>query len=435
MALPSATELDGLPEPVRARVIALVADVLPQMGALPGPLRAVSGFAPGRRARLGAGAIAAALADDDFRTSAATQLRARLPELAELAGAMDDGVVPEPAEPADVASLCWLMRPPGWESTLTTASQHLTPSRAGTGEREAERLRGRLDAAEQALRDVRTEHRAQVSQLRSENTELRRKLGETRAAARAAREDHEVLARDSAEALTTAATALDRSEVVARRLRAQNEGLEAELRRARSRGRSERDEGSIRARLLLDTLLDSATGLRRELALAPVTGAPSDGVEADAAEPGVVGTSAAGALGPGSPVLLDHLLAMPRARLVVDGYNVSKTAWPSSSLEAQRTRLLLGLAPLVARTGVETTVVFDAHTAASRPVVLSPRGVRVVFSPAGVIADDVIRDYVAAEPRGRVVIVVSSDRALTEDVRRQGARVVWSSALVARLAL
>ena len=43
---------------------------------------------------------------------------------------------------------------------------------------------------------------------------------------------------------------------------------------------------------------------------------------------------------------------MPRARLIVDGYNVSKTAWPTSSLEAQRIRLLNGLAPLVARTGV-----------------------------------------------------------------------------------
>ena len=51
---------------------------------------------------------------------------------------------------------------------------------------------------------------------------------------------------------------------------------------------------------------------------------------------------------------------MPRARLIVDGYNVSKTAWPTSSLEAQRIRLLSGLAPLVARTGAETTVVFDA---------------------------------------------------------------------------
>ena len=95
---------------------------------------------------------------------------------------------------------------------------------------------------------------------------------------------------------------------------------------------------------------------------------------------------------------------MPRARLIVDGYNVSKTAWPTSPLEAQRIRLLGGLAPLVARLGVETTVVFDAAAASARTVAQAPRGVKVVFSPEGVIADDVIRDLVAAEPPGRVVV-------------------------------
>ena len=60
---------------------------------------------------------------------------------------------------------------------------------------------------------------------------------------------------------------------------------------------------------------------------------------------------------------------MPRARLIIDGYNVSKSAWPSSSLEAQRIRLVTALAPLVARTGAETTVVFDAAETDHRPPV------------------------------------------------------------------
>jgi predicted RNA-binding protein with PIN domain len=121
---------------------------------------------------------------------------------------------------------------------------------------------------------------------------------------------------------------------------------------------------------------------------------------------------------------------MPRARLIVDGYNVSKAAWPSSSLEAQRTRLLGALAPLVARTGAETTVVFDAAAASARPVVNTPRGVKVVFSPVGVIADDVIRDLVAAEPHGRVVVVVTNDRAVIVDVVAEGARAATSEALL-----
>nr|WP_246377971.1 NYN domain-containing protein [Nocardioides ginsengisegetis] len=115
---------------------------------------------------------------------------------------------------------------------------------------------------------------------------------------------------------------------------------------------------------------------------------------------------------------------MPRARLIVDGYNVSKSAWPSSSLEAQRIRLVNALAPLVARTGAETTVVFDAAASTARPVVNVPRGIKVLFSPEGVIADDVIHDLVEAEPAGRVIVVASSDGEVASHARRAGARTV-----------
>ena len=42
----------------------------------------------------------------------------------------------------------------------------------------------------------------------------------------------------------------------------------------------------LRARLLLDTLMDAAQGLRRELALPAVEGAPAEAVAAHLAEPG-----------------------------------------------------------------------------------------------------------------------------------------------------
>ena len=79
--------------------------------------------------------------------------------------------------------------------------------------------------------------------------------------------------------------------------------------------------------------------------------------------------------------MLDALLALPRAHLIVDGYNVTKSTWPELSLEKQRDRLLGGLAPLVARTGAEVTVVFDAAEKKERPLVNRPRGVRVLFAP------------------------------------------------------
>jgi hypothetical protein len=47
-----------------------------------------------------------------------------------------------------------------------------------------------------------------------------------------------------------------------------------------------------------------------------------------------------------------------------------------------------------------------------------------------VIADDVIRQLVAAEPRGRVVVVVTGDQEVVRDVARSGARVAPASSLV-----
>ena len=44
-----------------------------------------------------------------------------------------------------------------------------------------------------------------------------------------------------------------------------------------------------------------------------------------------------------------------------------------------------------------------------------------MFSPEGVIADEVIRDLVAAEPEGRVVVVVTSDQEVARDASAAGA--------------
>ena len=61
------------------------------------------------------------------------------------------------------------------------------------------------------------------------------------------------------------------------------------------------------------------------------------------------------------------------------------------------------------------------------------RGVRVLFSDAGVLADDVIRSLVAAEPEGRPVLVATSDRAVVASVRQRGAHALPSAVLLARL--
>jgi predicted RNA-binding protein with PIN domain len=417
-------ELAGLPEPVRARVVAQVADVLPDVPTLPPAVRRVATFAPARRARLGASAIAEALLDDEVRERVGVQVAAR-PE-------------PDEADDVAVAARLWLTRPDGWAEALAARVARIEESVTVGESRELERLRKRLADAEQSVRELRAAQQTREDELRAEHqaehASLRRRLGEARAAeresrARADRGETEI-ERVRAETESRVA-ALEKEN---RQLRGQLERRDAEGVQARRDARTERDEATIRARLLLESVIDAATGLRRELGLPTVEGAPADRVEADVAAAGVRTPSSAGALGAADPGLLEQYLQMPRARLLVDGYNVSKRAWPSSSLEAQRNRLTAALAALVARTGAETTVVFDAAETDHRPPVVAPRGVRVLYSPRGVIADDVIRDLVAVEPTGRVVLVVTADREIAVDVARDGARVVDPDALLSLIA-
>ena len=149
----------------------------------------------------------------------------------------------------------------------------------------------------------------------------------------------------------------------------------------------------MRLALLLDTLGGAVTGLRRELgarAAEPARARPTwwPGRRPRAAGSAVDGRAA-----------LDALLAVPSAHLIVDGYNVSKTGYPELPLADQRTRLVGQLAALAAQTGVEITVVFDGAGVVTAPD-RGSRGVRVLFSDAGVLADDVIRELVAVEPAG-----------------------------------
>jgi len=422
----AAPGLADLPDEVRHRIHAMTAEVLPSVAKIPPSLRRVADFAPARRARLGASAMTAALDSDvEFRDRVAVQVSGGLPQPVELASG---------DSPVTAAALAWLVRPDGWEDALDASLAALAQQPPEQDDSQADRLRQQLEAAERAARDVRARHREEVAGLKAENATLRRKLGETRSALREALSaaDEAGRAADQLRGQSDAAAASAEKEL--RQLRARVARLEDEARADRRAGRTEREESSLRARLLLDSVIDAAAGLRRELALPPASGAPGDRLEASLASEGTRQPTSAGSLGPTSATLLEQYLALPRARLIVDGYNVSMSAWPTSSLEAQRARLLRALAPVVAKTRVEATVVFDAASSAVRPVVTTPRGVKVVFSPEGVIADRVISDLVAAEPEGRVVIVVSSDQEVAREATAAGARSVAAEALVDLLA-
>jgi predicted RNA-binding protein with PIN domain len=416
-------------------VTALAADAVGRMpvAQLPASLRRSATFAPARRAKLvGRQIVDAVASDDEFREHLATQVRAIVPSTEALAETARDASGPELTQAAAVA---YLVRPPGWAELVSAAADAERRERQGAGDPLAaiERLSGQLEQARTEARQTREKLRLQVESLKAENATLRRTLGQTRTDLKEVRAE---LAR-SGEALDDvrreAEVAIREAGAEARRLRARVTELEAESTATRRVARDDRDAEVIRLRLLIDTMVDTANGLRRELALPASSGLPADGVPS--VEPGVgsAASQVGRALLSDDPILLRRLLELPRVHLIVDGYNVSKEAWPAASLEQQRARLVAGLAGMVSGKGIETTVVFDGADLLHTPVVPSPRGVRVRFSPPGVTADDVIRQFVNAEPAGRPVVVVSTDREVAESVSKLGARSVSSVALVAVL--
>ncbi|KAB1154882.1 hypothetical protein F6X68_12820 [Micromonospora sp. AMSO12t] len=428
-----------LPEAVRQRIVALTATVLPGLPAdeVPVPLRRVAKFAPNRRARLGAPAIAAQLtADPLFRQRITARV---LADTGDLGAAVLEGTAPAAADPVEVAALAYLARPRGWRELIEAsgAAVRAEADSAVVAElvREAEQRATRAEhdravarVEAEKLRDELARVREELGQLREESRQLTRSLRETQARERKATE---LLATERGRAARATADA----DAELRRVRARLAEAEAAAGVARASAKEARSVDDARLWLLLETIGQAAVGLRRELALDPVDKLPADFV-ADAFADQTAAPAAGAATrarDTDDPARLDQLLALPRAHLVVDGYNVTKRGFGEMSLEQQRKRLITGLGGIAAQTGDEVTVVFDgAERMHGLPP--APRGVRVLFSRKGETADELIRRLVRAEPPGRPVVVVSSDREVADGVRRHGAYPLGADSLLRRLA-
>ncbi|MER6039142.1 MULTISPECIES: NYN domain-containing protein [unclassified Streptomyces] len=426
-----------LPDGVRRRVVQIVSDGfgLLTVTELPAQLRQYARFAPNRRAKFAGNAMAAAVETDTlFRQRIGEKFREAQPELS---GALDSGSPPPAADPLDVAAAAYVLRPAGWVKLVTAAGEEAQRADAERADEESraelERLRAELDQAREQTRTETERLRAEAESAKREAESLHRKL---RAALSDVKRGEAALrkVRGEIDAVRAEGHAqLSAAESESRRLKARLGEAEAALEATRRAAREGRSVEDMRVRLLLDTLLDAAQGLRRELALPPVSVRPAETV--DAVEPGRMTPKdiAARALSENDPAILDQLLALPQAHLVVDGYNVTKTGYPQMPLEKQRLRLLGQLSALAAQTGAEVTCVFDGAELAAPVLLAPPRGVRVLFSKPGVTADELIRQLVRAEPPGRPVIVASTDREVADGVARAGARPVASAVLLKRL--
>ncbi|MGW4650304.1 NYN domain-containing protein [Kitasatospora sp. NPDC004289] len=426
-----------LPEGVRHRVVGIAADALGGLpaGELPASLRQYAKFTPARRAKYAATALAAALeADPAFRQRIAERLRLGQPDLVK---ALESGSVPGAADPMDVAAAAYLVRPAGWAALVAEAGELAERAGAEGAAAEAERL---VEKLQEELAEARAHARADLDRQRAEGEgvrreaeSLRKKVRSLESDTRRAQAEARKAQAELAEARAAASAELSAAEAESRRLRHRITELEGALETGRRSVREGRSVEDMRLRLLLDTVLQSAQGLQRELAL-PVTQLhPADLV--DAVVPGSASPHdvARRALAEDDPALLDQLLAIPQVHLVVDGYNVTKTGYPTLPLEQQRMRLLGGLAMLAQRTQAEVTCVFDGQDLDAPVIMAPPRGVRVRFSRTGETADELIRRLVRAEPQGRPVVVVSTDKEVADGVKKAGARPVSSMLLLRRL--
>jgi predicted RNA-binding protein with PIN domain len=419
----------ALPEPVRSR-IAEAASVA--VGALPTddvpvPLRRLARFTPAKRTRLGRQALLAELeASGAFRTTVVAWWQEHRP--GELVVTADDPLAAaaaavltgDPAVPDVVARAARR-----GEAVELRAERDEALARVDKLTLELERLRGELADARAAARSAGDVRDAEFQQLRRRVSEqgarLRAALDARAEAERALADLRRSAAADLAAALAERDRERERAEVERRRAA----DAAAEVAAARQGAREARQSDEVRLGLLLDTLGGALAGLRRELALGGGGPRPGDLVAGarSARSGGMVDSVAA----------LDALLSVPSVHLVVDGYNVTKTGYPELPLADQRTRLAGQLAALAARKGVEITLVFDGAGVVAAPT-RGSRGVRVLFSDPGVLADDVIRALVAAEPKGRPVVVATSDKAVVESVCARGAHSVPSAVLLHRLA-
>jgi predicted RNA-binding protein with PIN domain len=421
-----------LNEPARQQLVTITADLVGRLPPeeLPASLRPLARFTPTKRARLGGTQLAAVLdADDAFRARVAEAIADALPELA---AAVRGGESTAASDPVDTAVVAYLLRPADWQRVVAEANERHAAERVGSkaGAAEVAQLRARIDELKGRLRAEVAQGRAAVAsaagaaeaELADLRKQLRARTGELRAVERA-RDEAEAAADD---AIRRAEAAENAREAETRRLRSRISELERAVESARRGARAERDMDDARLWLLVDTLTDAAAGIRRELSLPAPAMRPADTVGSAEARMQRRVVS--------DPAALDGLLALPNAHLIVDGYNVTKAGYGDLPLADQRTRLISALAAVAARSGAEITVAFDGG---QRPPAMppTPRSVRVLFSAPDEIADDLIRRLVVAEPPGRPLLVVSSDRQVALDVGRAGAWTADAAVLLARFGL
>ena len=371
--------------------------------AVPRDIRAVSGKSRIPTASLGR-LRRAIEADDAFRTAIAA------------------GALPELVDPIGIL---WLQRPDGWEERAGRLVAEMASEAADADLRTALR---REEKRRRAAEQVAVRLRADLSERDGFIDTLQADVDGLRADVVKAEDEAAALRAELVDVRIEARHARDREAAAKAKLAAALEGaVEPRAGAVGAAGAVGDDhDRPVEPQGVEPAGVADAARAARELAgrleaLLPAE-RPATSVRSEARQPlrlpgGVIASSGEAA----------EFLLRSDAVVLVDGYNVAKLAWPSRSLEAQRTQLLDALENVARRFGSDIAVVFDgasvvgAHAARRRLI-------RVVWSPEGVIADDVIRDEVRRLPTARAVAVITNDAEIVADVKALGANVAPSNA-------
>ena len=295
------------------------------------PLRRVAKFAPNRRARLG-GAGDRHPARRATRCSGSGSATRVIEEPVSSARAVAAGRSPAAADPVEVAALAYLIRPDGWRDLVGAAAE------AVRAEADSAAVAQRIREAEQ--RAARAEHdravaRVEADKLRDELARLRDEL--TGAARRGARRWPRRCARRRPGAQGQPSCWPPRRagppgrradhEAEVRRLRAKLAEAEAG-RRGQPGDRQGRPARSTTpgCGCCWRRSARPPSGCAASWPWSRPTELPADFVADTRRRPARrAGAAGARALDADDPGRLDQLLALPRAHLIVDGYNVTKT--------------------------------------------------------------------------------------------------------------
>lgn len=354
-------------------------------------------------------------------------------------GAISAGALPELV---DEVGRLWLAGMSGWEeraqrvldeAAIESESKDLrrdlkrADKRRASAEQAAARLQADVMAREQII-DAQAQEldglRADLAKADDELAEVRTELIDTRNELRHAR-DREAAAKQRAEQTAVARPRQSAQPVPAATPKVEGRTESAFVEQARLVDDAERrlDEARVASQAFAAEMERLLTSGERGAGGAEGAAPAGDGRRAPLSLPGgIIATSGEAAA---------HLVRSG-AQVIVDGYNVAKLGWPDRRLDEQRDALITRVENLARRHGSEITIVFDGDSVVGAHAG-GRRLVRVMFSPAGITADDVIRAEVDRLPPDRAIVVVTNDREIVDDVRRVGANVVPSNAFLAVL--